>query len=60
MALLQRGFLVTGAYKKTTVVFPFSLSEFPKIHQPPCGTLVVKMHRTRKIVVECWIDSKYV
>lgn len=58
MALLQRGFFATGTCKKTAAGFPLSLSGFPKTHQPPRGTLVVKMHRSRKIAAVCWIDSK--
>lgn len=58
MVLLQRGFFATGTCKKTAAGFPLSLSGFPKSRQPPRGTLVVKMHRSRKIAAVCWIDSK--
>lgn len=60
MALLQRDFLATGTCKKTAAGFPLSLSGFPKTHQPPRGTLVVKMHRSQKIAAVCWTDSKLV
>jgi hypothetical protein len=31
---------------------------FPSTHRPPRGTLIVKMHRSRKICALVWIDSK--
>jgi hypothetical protein len=58
MALLERGLYTTGTVKKGFMGFPSSLAGFPKANHPPHGTLVVKMHRSRKIVAVVWMDSK--
>jgi hypothetical protein len=58
MTLLERGFYATGTVKRISKGFPPSLAGFPAAHQPARGTLVVKMHRSRKIVAIVWIDSR--
>ena len=58
MSLLQLGFFATGTVKKGSRGFPTSLAGFPKTQLPPRGTVVVKMHRSRKISAVCWVDSK--
>lgn len=58
MSLLERGFFATGTVKKGSRGFPTSLAGFPKTQLPPRGTVVVKMHRSRKIAAVCWVDSK--
>jgi hypothetical protein len=58
MTLYDRGFYATGTVRKGSKGFLSSLAGFPKQHCPPRGTLVVKMHRSRKICVVVWIDSR--
>jgi hypothetical protein len=58
MTLYERGFYATGTVKKGSKGFPSSLAGFPKQYCPPRGTLIVKMHRSRKICAVVWIDSK--
>jgi hypothetical protein len=58
MELLERRFFATGTVKKVSKGFPPSLARFPNQHRPPRGTLVVKMHRSHRIVAIVWIDSR--
>jgi hypothetical protein len=58
LELLKRGFFSTGTVKRISKGFPPSLAGFPTQHRPQRGTLVVKMHRSWRIVAICWIDSK--
>jgi hypothetical protein len=58
LELLKRGFFATGTVKKGSKAFLASLAGFPNRHRPQRGTLVVKMHRSRRIMAICWIDSK--
>ena len=56
--LLEQGFFATGTIMKGSRGFPSSLAGFPTTHRPPCGTLLVKMQRSRKISALGWIDSQ--
>jgi hypothetical protein len=56
--LLERGFYATGTVKKGSKGYPPSLAGIPAAHCPPRGILVVKMHRSQKIVAMVWMDSK--
>jgi hypothetical protein len=58
MALYERGFYAIGTVKKVSKGFPSSLAGFPKQYCPARGTLIVKMHRNRRISAVVWIDSK--
>lgn len=60
MLLLDRGFFATDTAKKESQGFPTSLAGFPKAQLPLRGTVVVKMHRSWRIVIVCWVDSKLV
>jgi hypothetical protein len=57
-AFLDRKFYSIGMVKEGSKGFPSSLVGFPKQHQLPHGTLVVKMHRSWRIVAVVWMDSK--
>jgi hypothetical protein len=60
ITLLDWDFHATGMVKKRSKGFPPSFASFPTTHQPPRGTLVVKIYRSRKIVAVVWIDSRLV
>ena len=60
MTLLEHGFYATCIVKKGSKGFSSSLAGFPKQRCPKRGTLVVKMHRSHKICIVVWIDSKLV
>lgn len=47
-----------GTVRKGRKGFPASLSGFTKANMLPRGTLVVKMHRSRRITAICWMDKK--
>ena len=55
--LLDKRFQATSIVKKGLKGFPPLLPGFLATHQPPCGILVVKMHRNRRIVAIMWMDS---
>jgi hypothetical protein len=53
MALMARGFWLTGTVRKTRCGFPSSLAGFTQTNLPPRGTLAVRMHRSRNIAAIC-------
>ena len=58
VTLLQHSFYATRTVKRGSKGYLSSLAGFSAMHRLPRSTLVVKMHRSQKIVVVVWMDSK--